>query len=635
LVNTWIICDNHIAIKRDQEILHPSAADVYEILYTEGESIMDGMVCPKIQDIFPNIFFSKIGSDIKCTLRTINDNKDIQLEVFALRGGKQITIDIVEGVIIDQCINGDEWFYITGDTVEISSLLKKAKISSSGVISISQYVEIIRMGSTLNSASINNYVETSIINKPIDINSSLPYGLQAKLYAYQKTGYLWMKYMLNENHGCILGDEMGLGKTLQVISVMQDLKQKDITPMLIIAPVSLLQNWQRECQRFAPKLQTLIHHGSKRTGRYKTFQKYDAIIISYNTAVSDSSILSMVDWKLVVLDEAQNIKNPNSERTKYIKKIPRKTCIAMTGTPFENHVSDIWSLVDFIMPGLYGTLSDYKSTFTDDVEGATKIEPLLSPIMIRRRVCNVATDLPEKIIIPQPITMSEEECMKYEEYRLQSVGEVNPDKLNLGALQKLRMFCTHPFLCDVKFGDPYKESIKYQRLCEILEEIVALNEKVILFTSYIKMFEIIEKDISNRIAIPIWKINGSTRVEERQVIVDTFCEYEGSALLVLNPRAAGTGLNITAANHVIHYNLEWNPALEDQASARAYRRGQNKVVFVYRLYYENTVEQIVNDRIERKRKMADNAIVGVSGEMENREDILTALKITPIIKEEI
>ena len=164
------------------------------------------------------------------------------------------------------------------------------------------------------------------------------------------------------------------------------------------------------------------------------------------------------------------------------------------------------------------------------------------------------------------------------------------------------MFSTHPAICREDFkGDIYRSSIKYQRMCEIVNEIVQLKEKVILFTSYQKMFEILEKDIPARFGIPVKKINGSTSVEKRQIIIDEFTEYEGSALLILNPRAAGTGLNITAANHVIHYNLEWNPALEDQASARAYRRGQTKNVFIYRLFYENTIEQIVNERIEKKR----------------------------------
>ena len=161
----------------------------------------------------------------------------------------------------------------------------------------------------------------------------------------------------------------------------------------------------------------MIHHGAKRTGRYKELELYDVVVISYNTAVGDTALLSMIPWKLVVLDEAQNIKNPDSERTRYVKKIPRNKCIAVSGTPFENHVMDIWSLVDFIMPGLLGTQREYSEYISDDLYGADKIEPILSPMMIRRMVLDVASDLPEKVVIPQPIEMSDEESCRYEEYR--------------------------------------------------------------------------------------------------------------------------------------------------------------------------------------------------------------------------
>lgn len=627
---TWIIDNNHLALSCGKEIFHPSAAEIYELLQDGEKSKIDEIECISLSKSFPDLHYSKVGSDIKCLIEN-GENNTIQINLCCFRHSDKIAIDFIEGQIIDHCIYGDEWFYITGNTTEISEILKNANVLKCGKISVSQYMEIIRNEKFLGKDTIVNQVEISLLDKPIDISSDLPYGLEAKLYSYQKTGYFWMKYMLSENRGCILGDEMGLGKTLQVITLMLEYKHKHKVPMLVVAPVSLLQNWKRECNRFAPKIKILIHHGSKRTGRYKELLEYDLIIVSYNSAVSDTSLLGMIDWKLVVLDEAQNIKNPWSERTKFVKKIPRQASIAVTGTPFENHVTDIWSLVDFVIPGSLGSQLEYTRYISDDIEGADKIEPLLSPIMIRRMVSNVATDLPEKIIIPQPIAMSDSEGIKYEDFREQAVGENQNGNMSLGALQKLRMFCTHPLLCMEDGGnDPFASSVKYQRMCEIMEEIVSRGEKVILFTSYQKMFGILEYDIPDRFDIPVMKINGSTPVEDRQNIVDEFNELKGSVLLALNPRAAGTGLNITSANHVIHYNLEWNPALEDQASARAYRRGQEKTVFIYRLFYEETVEQIVNERIERKREIADAAIIGTDGSVENREDIIAALNISPI-----
>lgn len=623
----WSIQDNHIALTVGNEMLHPSADELYAVLGKTEESFIDGIECEVIEDAFPSIRFSKIGSDIRCRLS--NSGSDIKVELYCERKGKEVHVDVIQGLIVDQCITETEWFYVTGSTEEIEKLFSTAGIEECGKITISQYIEIIRNAGALISGTLLNMVETSLLDKPIDCSLNVPKGINATLYKYQKTGYLWMKYMLNENGGCILGDEMGLGKTLQVITLMQEYKNQNDIPMLVVAPVSLLHNWKNECAKFAPGLKVLIHHGAKRTGRYKELELYDVVVISYNTAVGDTALLSMIPWKLVVLDEAQNIKNPDSERTRYVKKIPRNKCIAVSGTPFENHVMDIWSLVDFIMPGLLGTQREYSEYISDDLYGADKIEPILSPMMIRRMVLDVASDLPEKVVIPQPIEMSDEESCRYEEYRKEASGQ--SETLGLGALQKLRMFCTHPQLCDEELiSDPYVCSIKYQRMCEILGEIIERNEKVILFTSYQKMFDILERDISMRFDIPVMKINGNTPVEDRQDIVDHFNHYYGCMLLVLNPRAAGTGLNITAANHVIHYNLEWNPALEDQASARAYRRGQEKTVFVYRLFYKDTVEQIVNERIDRKREMAKAAIVGTDGKNENREDIISALNISPI-----
>lgn len=313
-----------------------------------------------------------------------------------------------------------------------------------------------------------------------------------------------------------------------------------------------------------------------------------------------------------------------------MKKIPKDGAIAITGTPFENHITDIWSIVDFIMPGYLGTVGQFKSTVTDDVSGAEIVEPLLSPVMIRRLVKNVAQDLPEKVIIPQPIQMPENEARRYEEYRQEIASEYQDTAVTIATLQKLRMFCTHPELCEEQFVDPAQCSLKYQRFCEILQEIIDTKEKVIVFTSYKKMFDIFRTDLTKRFALPVWEINGETPVPERQKIVDMFNDYSGSAVLALNPRAAGTGLNITGANHVVHYNLEWNPALEDQASARAYRRGQQKTVFVYRLFYSDTVEEVVNQRIENKREISEIAVVGTEGTTDNRADILAALQKSPI-----
>lgn len=622
----WIIDGHHIAIKLGDEVLHPTAEEIYSLV-VGNDCSSSSISNPMIE--MTNIRFSKVGAPIKCEVYASEDNS-IHLLVYTIRKGKRIPVDIIEGYVIDHCCANGEWFYLNGDVLTIQKLLNNAQIKCNGKIATKQYLNLVKQELFSEYKCIDNLVSADVLSKKFLIKRELPSGIRATLYEYQKIGFNWIKNMLLASQGCILGDEMGLGKTLQVITVLEDLRKQGSKLMLVISPVSLLENWRRECNRFAPDLDVLVHHGSKRTGRAMELIKHDVVIISYNTAVSDLSMLKMINWTCVVLDEAQNIKNPMSERAKSVKAINRKFSIAVTGTPFENHITDIWSLVDFVVPGLLGTLSDFRKNVSDDVLGAKKIEPILSPIMIRRLVKDVANDLPEKIIIPQALVMSDFERKDYERYRMEAKRSIEAGKsASLSVLQKMRMFCTHQWICgDVTKTDPAEQSIKYQRFCEILHDITIRKEKGIVFTSYKKMFNIFLEDIPKRYGIEVGSINGDTSIEERQKIVDWFNNYEGSVLLVLNPRAAGTGLNITGANHVIHYNLEWNPSLEDQSSARAYRRGQKKNVFVYRLYYAGTVEQVINERIERKREIASTVVVGTDGSKE-RNDILRALEMMP------
>lgn len=627
----WGIFDHHLAIEDDAEFIHPKADEIYRLL--DGEIIEDILIHNPEKDL-PDIRFSRVGAPVKCKVYVEEKGKHIILSIYALRKKSPVPVDVIEGHIIDHCLVNGEWFYLTGDLPTVEKWLTEAGIESNGPITIQQYL-ILRKNQNFEKINLIEFdVSEEALHKSVEIiDSSVPVKLNATLYSYQMTGYQWMHYMLDESGGCILGDEMGLGKTIQVITVFLSMIAKKQVPIIVIAPVSLLENWKMECAKFAPSINTYIHHGPNRTGRYSDLEKHDVVIISYNSAISDLSMLKMIQWSLVVVDEAQNIKNPDSERSKAIRNIPRLGSIAVSGTPFENHIQDIWSLVDFVIPGLFGDLTEFKETYPDDEDGAQRVEPILTPIMLRRLVKDVAKDLPEKIVIPQPIEMPLEEAEGYEKIRT-ATENVNSESISLGAIQRLRMYCTFPSLCDNESctGDPAHISLKYQRLCEITEEIVQRKEKVLVFTSFKKMFDIFNNDIPSRFDIPVWNINGETPVEDRQQFVDKFNQYDGPAMLVLNPRAAGTGLNITGANHVIHFNPEWNPALEDQASARAYRRGQKKTVFVYRLFYSDTVEEMVNERIERKRVLAGAAIVGNDGTGQDKKDLIAAIKLSPIIQ---
>ena len=630
---SWIIYSHHLALQDGKNVFHPSASDIYNLLSKDESKNEFSINCGNPQLDLPDIRFSKIGSSIHIKL-TNNNCGEIICNIEAQRKDTFVPVDIIEGTIIDQCVYNNTWFYLSGNNLQVQDLLDSAGIKENGRISIRQYLNLIEKELLNGTTLLDNQVDISCLQKPINNNEEPPTSLKATLFPYQKVGFLWIKRMLEENNGCILGDEMGLGKTMQVITEMLNLKERKEIPMLVVAPISLLTNWHRECSKFAPSLKTIVHYGHDRISNYKDFQNYDVVITSYTTVVSDIHMLNMIKWKFVALDEAQNIKNPFSARARACKGISRKRSIAVSGTPFENHITDIWSLIDFVQPGLLGSLENYKETITDDVSGGKRIEPILSPLMIRRLVVDVAKDLPEKVVSTQALQMSEFECNEYNKYLSILKSSFDSDKINLGMLQQLRIYCTHPYTLSGMndFDDPTEVSIKYQRFCEIAEEIISREEKIIVFTSYKKMFEIFKKDIPNRFGIQLWTINGETPVAERQQIVDRFNNLSGAAMLILNPKAAGTGLNITGANHVIHYNLEWNPALEDQSSARAYRRGQTKTVFIYRLYYTNTVEQVVNERIERKRDIASSAVVGNAGQSPDRADILRALELIPSIR---
>lgn len=629
----WHIYNNHLALRSGNQTLHPNAEEVYAFLNKQDHESICGISCKSPDEDIVSLRFSRIGAPVSMVLENSGTNS-VSMRIIAKRRNTEVVVDIVEGSIIDHCICDNVWFYLSDGIAELQELLSQTGIANSGNITIRQYLKIVEHLTLTHSRFIVNNVDSSIFKNPVDETENVPSTLNATLFPYQKTGYLWLKYMLQESQGCILGDEMGLGKTMQVIALMLYLKQTGNVPVLVIAPISLLANWKRECQKFAPTLNVCIHHGGTRTGNYKALLQYDVVVTSYTTVVSDIHMLNMIKWELVALDEAQNIKNPDSARTKNCKALNRYRSLAISGTPFENHVTDIWSLVDFAIPNILGSIDQYKEEISDDVAGGEKIEPILSPLMIRRLVADVAKDLSEKVVSTQPIQMSEEECNQYTQYLEQIKNSTDAENVNLGMIQKLRIYCTHPLAVEDSglWIDPCECSIKYQRFCEILSEIVESNEKAIVFTSYKRMFEIFKKDITSRFGIKVWTINGETPVEARQDIVDNFNKLNNSAVLILNPRAAGTGLNITGANHVIHYNLEWNPSLEDQSSARSYRRGQQKTVFIYRLYYEGTVEEVVNERIERKRDIASSAVVGNTGTDQDRNDIIKVLELVPSLK---
>lgn len=623
----WEVKSNQLRLYEDNGIeVIPDASTILKSLRGDIEDY------PSPSISFPDIRFSSIAAEFFLQVSFNEATREIILSPAVRCGRNRYPLDLSIEELRDQFIVDNTWRYIN-NYADVIPFLSELGISSFGVISLHQYLRIKKLLNSYDENSILTFEDTAadfIDNHPLScVENEFSSVVSASLYPYQSIGFSWMKFVTDQDCGCILGDEMGLGKTLQVITLIASRKGLANTPCLIIMPVSLLENWRREFEKFTSGIDVYIHHGGKRTGMYTELLKHDVVLISYSTASSDFSMLTMIRWDLIVVDEAQGIKNPDAQRTRSIKALPCRAAIAISGTPFENHIIDVWSIMDFVLPGYLGTRREFEALYTDDLYGAQKVESVITPLMLRRRVSEVAKDLPDRIDIEVPLDMPEKEANEYEGYRQEILATYDGKNASLPLLLKLRMFCTHPEIIRESRIDPTFRSLKYERLCEMLDEISASGEKCLLFTSYTKMFDLLNRDISQRIGIPVLQINGATPVEERQRIVDQFSGIDGSALLVLNPKAAGTGLNITAATRVIHYNLEWNPAVEDQASARAYRRGQSKKVFIYRLFYKNTVEEVVNDRIVMKRGMFDSAIVGVDGSQMNSEDIIRALMITP------
>lgn len=464
-------------------------------------------------------------------------------------------------------------------------------------------------------------------------------GLSATLFPYQSRGVLWMWETIKHTGGLILADEMGLGKTLQIIALLLMAPPKPDAPALIVCPTSLIANWTREFERFAAGMTLMIHRGQQRAGIFRDLQKTSVVITTYDTMVNDISIFSSVEWSWLICDEAQAIKNPQSNRRRAIASIPRQRTVPMTGTPVENSLVDLWSLADFAIPGLLGSQLDFEAQYPDCIESAQAVGLLTDPIILKRRVADVAGDLPERINIDLPLELDDLLTEHYLNVRTETLAKY-PTAGALVATLQLQLVCAHPWLrqnqgCDIdgeesKITRSNKHSLmtpKMERTISLLGESFANKRKVIIFALFNRIGELIREAFPGSSNIYWGAINGSTPQADRQAIIDDFTNHDGPGCLILNPKAAGAGLNITAATVVIHFTPVWNPALEAQASARAHRRGQTQPVTIYRLFYKDTVEEVMLDRSLWKSELANESIPVSS---RDAADIKRALEITPV-----
>ncbi|MBI9010952.1 MAG: DEAD/DEAH box helicase [Clostridiales bacterium] len=444
-----------------------------------------------------------------------------------------------------------------------------------------------------------------------------PTILKADLYDYQKIGYSWLYNNQRQNNGSLLADDMGLGKTLQVIALLsKNIEDDVIMPSLLVLPKSLISNWQAELEKFVDRnINSYMHIGP---GRYKDIEKieqYDLVFVTYETLARDQLILGKIHWKYVILDEAQKIKNISTYATIACKALMVKHKIALTGTPVENNLQELWSIIDFVQPGHLGALSDFKDNYQNPIEKdknyaqAEKLQEKLNNIMLRRIKKDILKNLPEKIENPVYVSLTANQNLRYQLILDEYHNSI--DKNPLPTLQKLLQLSSHFEL--INSSNPTSNMIcdgsnKIIKTLDMLKEIARKGDKALIFTRFKKMQVMLQVIIMKEFGFKAKVINGDV-TGNRHSIVERFNQSSGFNVLVLSPKAAGVGLNITGANHVIHYTREWNPAVENQATDRAYRIGQDKPVNVYYMITQDTVEVKLHQLLEEKRALFENTII--------------------------
>jgi SNF2 family DNA or RNA helicase len=486
-----------------------------------------------------------------------------------------------------------------------------------------------------------------------------PERFQGTLRPYQRAGVSWLAFLERYGMGACLADDMGLGKTIQLIGLLQHERQtatdgERIGPTLLVAPMSVLGNWHRELTRFAPELVVHVHHGLERPQGDRFLhlaQRADVVVTTYALVTRDKDLLGQVEWRRVVLDEAQHIKNPPTKQTAAIRALRTRYRVALTGTPVENRLSELWSIMEFCCPGYLGTHNDFRRRFAVPVERhrdkrqAERLRALVRPFILRRLKTdpNVISDLPPLVETRQQIPLTPEQASLYDQVvndmlkRVDQAEGIRRRGLVLSALVKLKQICNHPahFLREGQSGTVDEESPelagdndraifakgivradrlsarsgKSQRVMQMLEEVLAAGDRALIFTQYRQMGHLLVQMIRQDLDVEALFLHGGTPQAKREALVARFqSEDKAAPLFILSLKAGGVGLNLTAANHVFHYDRWWNPAVENQATDRAFRIGQLRTVNVHKLISSGTLEERIDQMIEQKTELASQII---------------------------
>lgn len=455
-------------------------------------------------------------------------------------------------------------------------------------------------------------------NKPVEV--SVPELLKGELRPYQQTGLKWLWTNITKGFGACMADDMGLGKTIQVISLILKLKEENKLnkPVLVICPTTLIGNWMKELQTFAPSLDTAIYHGAER----KLDLKHDVILTTFAIMRIDVEELKKNEWGMIIVDEAQNIKNPDTAQTLAIKMLKSDVKIAMTGTPVENRLTELWSIFDFINHGYLGNLREFQKSYAIPIERfkensrAAKLKMSVSPFVLRRLKTDkhVISDLPEKMVLNDYCYLAKAQAVLYEKTlnemmdKISGFTGINRRGNIFKLITALKQICNHPYQF-LKGGEMSKElSGKMEKCISTVQSIIENEEKTLIFTQYKEMGDILCKIIADECNTEPLFFHGSLTVSQREELINKFQNDENTKVMVLSLKAGGTGLNLTSATNVIHYDLWWNPAVEDQATDRTYRIGQDKNVMVHRMITLGTFEEKIDEMLKSKKELADLAV---------------------------
>ncbi len=463
----------------------------------------------------------------------------------------------------------------------------------------------------------------------LELVTDLP-NFQGKLREYQQRGVSWLNYLENLGLNGCLADDMGLGKTIEVIArlIQEKNNNTQVAPTLLIVPTSVIGNWQKEIAKFAPHIRSMIHHGSGRSKDGSEFEQavssHDVVITSYTLVRKDAKLFDSVSWQRIVLDEAQNIKNPKAAQTKAILKLKATHRLALTGTPVENRLLDLWSIFNFLNPGYLGKQTQFRKAFEvpiqrdSDRAKALTLKKLVEPFILRRVKTdkNIIKDLPDKVEQKVYCNLTPEQASLYEavvqdvEQQIEEKAGMERKGLILSTLMKLKQICNHPrqFLQDESEFTP-KRSHKLSRLQEMIEEIQAEQESLLIFTQFREIGDALQQYLRHNYYYQTYYIHGGTNRKQRDKMIAEFQELSTPpAIFILSLKAGGVGITLTKANHVFHFDRWWNPAVEDQASDRAFRLGQKKNVFVHKFVTLGSLEEKIDVMIEDKKRLSESVV---------------------------